>query len=126
MATTLTHYYVSLIPSEVLQAAARDWCLILKDYPSWAIDLACIWWVGEGNDKRRNKPMPGDIAARARFETGVVRVAEGAVRRFERSGALEQTKGDRVTGEAAERIIRESGINQAAGPKRFGGKRKEQ
>ena len=66
-----------------MTAIAGDWNEELQDYPSWALQLACRWWMGAKNPKRRQKPLPGDIAIRAKFEMGAVRVAERAVRKWE-------------------------------------------
>ena len=70
--------------SEQMQAIADDWHHELR-CPAWAISNACRWWMGRHNDKRRYKPMAGDIAERCQYELGVVRLAEVAVRKFDRS-----------------------------------------
>lgn len=66
-----------------MQAIAEDWNEELKDYPAWALQKASRWWMSRNNEKRRQKPIAGDIAARAQWEMGVIRVAEGSLRRFD-------------------------------------------
>ena len=85
IATLQAQYYTTAIPEQMQEAIADDWHHELKDYPAWAISNACRWWMGRHNDKRRYKPMAGDIAERCQYELGVVRLAEVAVRRFDRS-----------------------------------------
>ena len=72
----------------MMTAIAEDWHEELKRYPGWAIQNACRWWMSVSNGKRRQKPLPGDIAERARKEIGIVRAAEYAVRRFERGSSF--------------------------------------
>lgn len=67
----------------MMTAIAEDWHEELSAYPSWAIQKAARWWMGSSNEKRRQKPLAGDISARAREEMGAVEVAKGALRRFE-------------------------------------------
>lgn len=81
-ATLLVQYFVSSIPEEMAKAIGDDWCAELDGYPVWAIQKACRWWMSRDNPKRGRKPISGDIAERAKIEMGVVRYAEGAVRRF--------------------------------------------
>ncbi len=65
-----------------MAAIAEDWNEELKEYPAWAIQSACRWWMSEGNPDRRKKPLPGDIAKRAKFEMGAVKLAKFCVSRF--------------------------------------------
>ena len=85
VATVLSQYFASSVPTEMVAAIAEDWHEELRTYPAWAIQNACRWWMGSGNDKRRQKPLPGDIAARARLEMGAINVAERSVKTFERA-----------------------------------------
>lgn len=80
-ATLLSQYFVSSVPEQMMREIAADWHDALRTYPAWAIQNACRWWLGEGNADRKRRPLPGDIAARARHELGVVRLAEGAAKR---------------------------------------------
>jgi hypothetical protein len=70
----------------MMSAIAEDWHEELKDYPSWALQKASRWWMSAENEKRRQKPIAGDISARAKIEMGVVKVAESALRKFHRYG----------------------------------------
>ncbi len=74
----------------MMAAIADDWNAELQGAPSWAIQNACRWWMSADNDKRRQKPMPGDISARCKIELGVVKIAELALRRFEGGGYSQQ------------------------------------
>lgn len=87
VATLLSHYFVSSVPSDVMAAMAEDWINELKTLPPWAIQKACRWWMSNDNPERRKKPLPGDIAAQARRELGPVACAEVALKRFERANA---------------------------------------
>ena len=84
VAALLTPYYTGDVPQGVRMMEAEDWAEALAEYPAWAITKAVRWWKGAENEKRRQKPLEGDIAARARFEMGAVIVAEKAVKRFDR------------------------------------------
>ena len=121
VATLLSQYFASSVPVEVMAAIAEDWHEELKAYPSWAIQNACRWWMSAENEKRRQKPIAGDISDRARIELGVVRVAENAVRRFNPENGPTvvemNSHAPRVSGEEAAAICEEIGF----APKRFGG-----
>lgn len=65
-----------------MREIAADWHEELREYPAWALQKACRWWMSAENKDRRKKPVAGDIAARAKWEMGVVKVGQGAVRRF--------------------------------------------
>lgn len=75
VATMLVQYYTAPLPQEMTERIADDWNRALSKYPAWAISEACHWWMGEKNEKRRQKPMPGDIAARCGVE--MVNVTRG-------------------------------------------------
>lgn len=85
VATMLNHYYVSPIGEQAMTAIAQDWAHHLQGFPRWAIEAACLWWMGSENPDRRKKPVPGDIASRAKHEVAILRLAEGAVGRFDRA-----------------------------------------
>ena len=85
IATLQAQYYTTALPEQFQEAIADDWYHELKEYPAWAIANAVRWWMSRKNDKRRHKPVAGDISQRARFEMGVVSVARSAVRRFDAS-----------------------------------------
>ena len=65
-----------------MRAVADDWIEILGDFPPSAIQAACMGWLSEDNPNAHRKPFPGDIAKRAKTKMVIVRLAEGAVRRF--------------------------------------------
>lgn len=76
MLTLLSQYFASSVPGEVMKAIADDWNDALKGYPAWAINRACRWWIGPENTERRKRPLPGDIADRAKREMGLVKMAK--------------------------------------------------
>lgn len=61
VATLLSHYFVSASDERVMSAIAEDWVETLKDYPAWAIQNACRWWMSAENQYRHRKPLPGDV-----------------------------------------------------------------
>ena len=85
IATLQAQYYTTALPEQFQEAIADDWHHELREYPAWAIAKAVRWWMSRNNDKRRYKPVAGDISERARFEMGIVKVAQSAVRRFDAS-----------------------------------------
>jgi len=86
IATLQAQYYTTAIPEQMQEAIADDWHNELKEYPAWAISNAVRWWMSKDNDKRRYKPMCGDIAERCETEMAIVRVAEYAIKRFDKQG----------------------------------------
>ncbi len=119
VATVLSQYFASSVPTEVMTAIAEDWFDELGEYPSWALQKACRWGMSADNEKRRQKPLPGDIAARAREEMACVRMAERALRKFnpKPTGAGQpDDERPRVSSTAASDILAKAGFN----PKRFG------
>jgi hypothetical protein len=118
VATLLSQYFASSVPAEMMTAIADDWNAELSEFPAWAIQKACRWWMGAENDKRRQKPMPGDIAARCRAEMGVVKVAALAVRRFENGETQPvEDRPERCDAKTAAQIVEMAGYS----PKKFGG-----
>lgn len=103
----------------MMAAIADDWNTELQGYPGWAIQNAARWWMSADNDKRRQKPMPGDIAQRCKAEIGIVKVAEMALRRFEegRAAYTEPNEGERCDPETAAKIVQMAGY----AVKKFGG-----
>lgn len=60
--TLLSHYFQIERKDELEAAIADDWTgALMADPcpPAWAINAACVAWIG-GKDSRR-RPMPGDI-----------------------------------------------------------------
>lgn len=110
----MAQYFVSSVPVEVMTEIARDWHEELREYPSWALQKACRWWMSAENDKRRHKPIAGDIAARAKIEMGVVKVAELALRRFSPSEQKPAPESRPMPSEAqrakADEYVRNAGI----------------
>jgi hypothetical protein len=78
-----------------MSAIAEDWHEELREYPAWALQIATRWWMSAENEKRRQKPLPGDIAARARVAMGAVYVAESALRRYQAQPKPVQTDAPR-------------------------------
>ena len=98
----------------MMREIAADWHAALKKYPAWAIQNACRWWVGEDNDKCHSKPVPGDIAARAKSELGIVKLAEGVARRSlpqaEAAQPTAEPAAERCSPEAARAIMEQAGF----------------
>lgn len=117
VATLLSQYFASSIPSEVMTAIAADWHEELQSYPGWALQKACRWWMSADNSERRKKPMPGDIAIRAKREMGVVKIADRAVRQFGGPVSKPSVRQPPATPEAADAIVDAAGFKL----KRFGG-----
>ena len=83
VASLLVDYYAPDVPASIISMAAADWADELGCFPDWAIDRAVRWWKSAENPDRRKKPLPGDIAIRARNIMGPVFVAERAVLLFD-------------------------------------------
>ena len=66
-----------------MAAIAEDWQEELAPYPSWAIGKAVRWWMSVENADRRRKPLPGDIADRAKREAGILKLAKFHAERFQ-------------------------------------------
>lgn len=86
IATLLQHYFTTDTHPAALESMARDWIAELREQPQWAIEKACAWWLSKNNLKRRNKPMPGDIAESADTFTSAVRLGGMIVGRYARYG----------------------------------------
>lgn len=69
----------------MMAAIAEDWHEELCAYPAWAIGKAVRWWISADNPDRRRKPLPGDIADRAKREAGVLKLATHSAERFKPS-----------------------------------------
>ena len=122
VASLLVDYYAADVPAAIISMAAADWADELGDFPQWAIDLAVRWWKGAENPDRRKKPLPGDIAARTKFEMGAVIVARLAVDRFD-AGKLPFVPEVRKVPDQADRQRIAADVLGSVGfqPKRFGG-----
>jgi hypothetical protein len=86
VAVLLNMYFVVDQRSEVFKGIASRWLAELEDFPEWAIDRAVTWWIGRDNPKRDRRPMPGDIAARAKREMGHINAARQQIKFFEKYG----------------------------------------
>lgn len=82
----LTHYFVAEAHPGALENVARDWKLELAEFPEWAIEDACRWWVGRENKRRRSKPLPGDIAERANRAMACVHSGRAMVECYDKYG----------------------------------------
>ena len=103
----------------MMAAIADDWHHELRDYPAWAIQNACRWWMGEDNPERKRRPLPGDIGARCRHETREVRFAQHSVQRFDRGQVVVSIAdaGEPISADRAAEITQRAGFT----PRRFGG-----
>ena len=68
--TFLMHFYVSGLPAPAVRAISDDWAATLEDFPQWAIEAACLWWIGPDNDKSGVKPSPARSPAAPRPKPG--------------------------------------------------------
>ena len=117
VASLLAQYYAGNVTDQIMAAIADDWRRELADYPAWAIANAVRWWMGSDNPDRRKKPLPGDIADRARKELGPLFVARSAILRFDDGTMplqIEESR-ERISRERAEEIMAEIGFR----PKKF-------
>lgn len=76
IAALLSPYFEKDTPQSVRKMEAEDWAACLSVYPQWAIEKAVRWWKSAENDKRRQRPLEGDIEARVKVEMSAVRAAE--------------------------------------------------
>lgn len=83
VAALLNPYYEKDTPQAIREIEAEDWLAALEGKPEWAITAAVRWWLGESNDKRRSRPLQGDIAARVSVETEALRAGSVRVRAFD-------------------------------------------
>lgn len=123
VASLLMDYYAADVPSAIISMAAADWADELGEFPQWAVDMAVRWWKGAENPDRRKKPLPGDIAVRAKFEMGAIAVANLAVRRFDEGKLPPAKPGKASAGSPEDRQRAAAEILAAAGfrPKSFNG-----
>lgn len=84
--TLLTHYYVIDVHPAAMKAVAKDWTREVSNYPEWAIEAACAWWIGRHNPKRDKKPMPGDISERAEKEIACIALGRMQIDWYKRHG----------------------------------------
>lgn len=117
VASLLSQYYAGNVTDQVMAAIADDWRRELADYPAWAIANAVRWWIGSENTDRRKKPLPGDIAERAKKELGPILIARSAIRRFDNGTMAIQIKErrERISSEKADEIMAAAGFR----PKKF-------
>jgi len=93
---------------------AKDWAEELQDYPEWALQKAFRWWTGRENQKRRQKPVPGDISERAHIELSIVRAAQIEAKNASRAAPRhDTTPAERVRPDVAQAIVAEAFGSQA-------------
>lgn len=103
------------MPDKVMAAIAEDWVQELSDYPEWALQKAFRWWIGRENEKRRQKPVPGDISDRAYVEMSIVRAAKIKAR-LVNAAPVREAADPPATPEQAAEILKDVGFS----PKRVG------
>lgn len=84
--TLLSHYFVVDAHPGAMSGIAADWQRELSGYPAWAIDAACNWWTSKDNQKRRQKPVPGDISEQAHKHAQIIRSGQKMIEAFEKFG----------------------------------------
>lgn len=111
----LEPYYDKGTPRSIREIEMEDWADALEEYPYWAIERAAKWWKSADNPDRRKRPIEGDIVARCKVETMVIRACKmaGGKPVLARSSVNEDRKP--VSRERAAEIMREAGFQ----PKRF-------
>jgi hypothetical protein len=82
IATLMAHYYVAEMPGGVHDEILSDFAVALREFPAWAIAEARRWWVND-NPKRHRRPLPGDLADRARLAMRDVYAAQERLKRLE-------------------------------------------
>lgn len=82
----LSEYYTAELPASVRDVITARWIKELRDFPAWAIEDACDWWVSRNNRERKRKPVSGDIGARCQEITAPLRAAKTQIERYERYG----------------------------------------
>lgn len=82
----LDHYFTTQSHPAAMEGVARDWIEELNTYPEWAIEAACRWWISRENPKRRQKPVPGCISAKAHEEMATIRIARRMVDFYDKYG----------------------------------------
>ena len=82
IATLLAHYYVADMPAGVHDEILSDFAVALREFPAWAIGEARRWWVND-NQKRHRRPLPGDLADRARLAMRDVYAAQDRLNRLQ-------------------------------------------
>ena len=105
--TLLSHYYRPDDDPEILRAQAADWYVVLKGFPIYAINAACVDYLA--NEPRR-KPAPGAIVELCRKVMPKPRLGADDQRL-----ALPEPERVRVSKEVANEILAQAGF----APKRF-------
>ena len=82
IATLLAHYWVNSMPDGVYDEILSDFAVALREFPAWAIADARRWWVID-NQKRHRRPLPGDLADRARIAMKDVYAAQERLKRLQ-------------------------------------------
>lgn len=82
IATLMAHYYVADMPGGVHDEILSDFAVALREFPAWAIGEARRWWVND-NQKRHRRPLPGDLADRARLAMRDVYSAQERLKRLQ-------------------------------------------
>jgi hypothetical protein len=127
IAALLNPYYDKDTPQMVREMEAEDWLEEVGKYPQWAIERAVRWWKSAENERRRHKPLEGDISARCKVEMRGIGCIPDLIRnkieRWYRESLLpkQEPEPERVvvTPERRAQIAAELGL-PVIKPKRFG------
>lgn len=110
IASLMVHYYIPNIPDVMQEAVAADWSRALAGKPAWAVARAVDWWLSAANERRRIRPVPGDIEARVECELVAVRAAEVILARpIVAAPAIEHTeepRGEAIPIERRKELVR--------------------
>ena len=82
VAVLLAHFYVPEVGEAVSQEIVADFVHELEGLPLWAVVKARRMWIGEGNEKRHKRPLPGDLRRSAAHLLQPVQAAQGRLKRF--------------------------------------------
>ena len=82
VAVLLAHFYVPDVGEAVAQEILADFVHELEGLPLWAVVKARRMWIGEGNEKRHKRPLPGDLRHSAAHLLQPVKTAEGRLKRL--------------------------------------------
>lgn len=110
IAATLSPYYEKDVPNGVKMIEAEDWLEAMSGYPQWAITKAVRWWKSAENDRRKVRPLEGDIVARIKVEMDAVNAATKYKNSWHSFGFHQEPKRERVSAARAAEIMEQAGF----------------
>lgn len=110
IAALLSPYYEKDVPQGVKMIEAEDWLDAIEGYPQWAVTKAVRWWKSAENDKRRVRPLEGDIVARIKVEMDAIRAAKYKPTATHQP-SQQPKQSNRISADRAAQIMAEVGFN---------------